>query len=317
MGLTRQMLPFFRELILKQVHGRILSYGVQRIGFSCQEAKDFFCLEDSYKFESTPFGQVEFFKMLGFEIVVSIDICNKLIPTHLHDMNTIVPESLFGRYDAILDGGTLEHLFNVPQALENTVKMLKKGGTVIHLLPMNNMVNHGFYQFSPGLFFDFYAANGFKGCILAFAEKDLNLSTFGPRDIICPCISSSNSILCFMATKHEFLPKINTPIQFCYNTHTYGLIESIGKKTFFIWGTGGGFRNVYREWLDENKAFLNFQGFIDSSVQRQQAGLNGDPVYSPEVLRNHPGCIVIVATTYWQEICGIVDSLGTPVRLIK
>jgi len=37
--------------------------------------------------------------------------------------------------------------------------MLKPGGIVIHVSPSNNHVDHGFYQFSPTLFYDYYSLN--------------------------------------------------------------------------------------------------------------------------------------------------------------
>jgi hypothetical protein len=39
--------------------------------------------------------------------------------------------------------------------------MLRPHGTVIHIVPCNGWVNHGFYQISPTLMFDYYGAAGF------------------------------------------------------------------------------------------------------------------------------------------------------------
>ena len=80
----------------------------------------------------------------------------------IHDMNHPVPPSWHGRYDAIVDGGTLEHIFNVPNAFTNIADMLKAGGTVFLNTPANNMMGHGFYQFSPELMFRIFSEeNGF------------------------------------------------------------------------------------------------------------------------------------------------------------
>ena len=41
--------------------------------------------------------------------------------------------------------------------------LCKNGGTIIHSLPSNNNCGHGFWQFSPELFFSLYnEKNGFK-----------------------------------------------------------------------------------------------------------------------------------------------------------
>jgi SAM-dependent methyltransferase len=79
-----------------------------------------------------------------------------------HDFNVPVPESHWNVYDAVLDGGTLEHVFNFPVAIANCMKMLRVGGRFFALTPANNHCGHGFYQFSPELFFRVFSeANGF------------------------------------------------------------------------------------------------------------------------------------------------------------
>jgi hypothetical protein len=80
----------------------------------------------------------------------------------IHDMNFPVPREWHGRYDAVIDGGSLEHIFNVPVAFANMADMLKVGGSIFVNTPANNMMGHGFYQFSPELMFRIFAEeNGF------------------------------------------------------------------------------------------------------------------------------------------------------------
>lgn len=63
-------------------------------------------------------------------------------------------------YDLIIDCGTTEHCFNVGQALKNVANMTALGGYVYHMVPLCSF-NHGFWNFSPGVFVDFYEDNGF------------------------------------------------------------------------------------------------------------------------------------------------------------
>lgn len=51
--------------------------------------------------------------------------------------------------------------------------MLRPGGTVIHIVPCNGWVNHGFYQISPTLMFDYYQAAGFEPLLSALHSRDL------------------------------------------------------------------------------------------------------------------------------------------------
>jgi hypothetical protein len=83
--------------------------------------------------------------------------------TLIHDLNQPIPESLRGRFDAVIDAGTLEHVFNFPVALANLMNMVKVGGSIFITTAANNLCGHGFYQFSPELFFRaFTAENGFN-----------------------------------------------------------------------------------------------------------------------------------------------------------
>lgn len=81
----------------------------------------------------------------------------------VHDLNVPVPASLEESFDAVVDGGTLEHVFNFPVAVANCMRMLKTGGSLFIFSMANNHCGHGFYQFSPELFFRiFQEENGFR-----------------------------------------------------------------------------------------------------------------------------------------------------------
>ncbi|MGH6894344.1 MAG: hypothetical protein ACREEP_19015 [Dongiaceae bacterium] len=77
------------------------------------------------------------------------------------DLNQAVPADLVGNFDIVLDAGTMEHCFNVGQAIVNILAMARTGGFIIHLNPLS-MINHGFYNFSPTYYHDFYGQNGHK-----------------------------------------------------------------------------------------------------------------------------------------------------------
>lgn len=103
------------------------------------------------------------FATLGFPASESIDISNYEGCTHLFDLNTPgVQATLRERYAVVYNGGTLEHVFDTWSALRNIHEMLAPGGAVFHVGPMNGWVDHGFYQFSPTFFFDYYHANGYE-----------------------------------------------------------------------------------------------------------------------------------------------------------
>jgi hypothetical protein len=78
------------------------------------------------------------------------------------DLNLPIHKN-FKKYDSVIDFGTSEHIFNVSQCLKNISSLCKINGQIIHCLPANNSCGHGFWQFSPELFFSLYSEeNGFK-----------------------------------------------------------------------------------------------------------------------------------------------------------
>ncbi len=104
-----------------------------------------------------------FLRSLGFSEIARLDYSDYEEPDELIDLNAdATPDRLCGRFDVILDAGTLEHVFHLPNALGHLFRMLKPGGRVIHFSPSSNHLDHGFYMFSPTLFWDYYSANEFE-----------------------------------------------------------------------------------------------------------------------------------------------------------
>jgi len=99
-----------------------------------------------------------FFLALGLELEV-IDITSVRGGEILLDLNEACDTSLHGRYAVIIDGGTIEHCFNIAQAAKNILNMTRKGGHILSVNPLN-MFNHGFYNINPTWYHDFYHQNG-------------------------------------------------------------------------------------------------------------------------------------------------------------
>ena len=102
-------------------------------------------------------------EILGGEKIDSMDLSAYENATVLHDLNLPVGDELKNKYSVVIDGGTIEHVFNFPVAIKNSMEMLKVGGHYIGITPANNAMGHGFYQFSPELYFRVFSEeNGFK-----------------------------------------------------------------------------------------------------------------------------------------------------------
>lgn len=130
--------------------------------------------------------EAAFFTMLGFSGSASLDVSIVERPDHLFDMNeATLPADLHSRFDLVYNNGTLEHLFHLPNALSNFTRLCRVGGCVLHSVPTNNHLDHGFYQPSPGLFFDHAAANRLEIVLSRMYRRpdkrpDTPLEPFGP-----------------------------------------------------------------------------------------------------------------------------------------
>jgi hypothetical protein len=187
MAIEREMTRLLlSEAAKRPLHGSILQLGRQKILFNESQVRKWAAqARVGLKTESTPMessaanlerdlkrqlDDQEFFRLIGFDEVSSCDASDYENPTFLFDLNKPVDESFHNRFDVILDGGTMEHIFSVPTVLANICSMLKVGGRVIHFTPASNMIDHGFYSFSPTLFNDYYRANEYLILTLSLFE---------------------------------------------------------------------------------------------------------------------------------------------------
>ena len=100
---------------------------------------------------------------LGAQAVTSFDASPYQNASVVHDFNQPVPAAYLAAFDAVIDGGTMEHIFDVRQVLANYMGMVKEGGSLFIITPANNLCGHGFYQFSPELFYRVFSDdNGFR-----------------------------------------------------------------------------------------------------------------------------------------------------------
>lgn len=103
-----------------------------------------------------------FLRSLGANEIISLDASDYENATHVHDMNLPIPDSLKAGYSVVIDGGSLEHVFNFPVAIKNCMEMVEVGGYYLGITPANNFMGHGFYQFSPELYYRVFSPpNGF------------------------------------------------------------------------------------------------------------------------------------------------------------
>lgn len=101
--------------------------------------------------------------LLGAEEVHSLDASDFEGATLVHDLNQPIADDLRTRFTAVLDSGSLEHVFDFPTAIRSLMELADLGGHVVLITPTNNLMGHGFYQFSPDLLYRVFAPeNGYE-----------------------------------------------------------------------------------------------------------------------------------------------------------
>ncbi|MBC7979058.1 MAG: hypothetical protein H7Y36_00675 [Armatimonadetes bacterium] len=140
--------------------GKTLTLGRQGIYMSGKEYANFL---DILKVPGTDLVYADdFYRGIGAHPMLSMDASNYENAAIIHDMNDPLDTKFHSTFDTVIDGGTLEHVFNFPNAIRNCMDLIKSGGQLVLMTPWHNFSGHGFYQFSPELVYATLSeANGF------------------------------------------------------------------------------------------------------------------------------------------------------------
>ena len=105
---------------------------------------------------------------LGPHTYAAIDLHG--IDDRAHKLDLNEPVSLDQQFDIVCNFGTAEHVFNVYQVFKTMHELTKDGGWMLHGLPFQGWIDHGFYNFHPTFFFDLCEANTYAPSIFLYAE---------------------------------------------------------------------------------------------------------------------------------------------------
>ncbi len=83
------------------------------------------------------------------------------------DLGLPIPESFLDGALAVLNAGTIEHVFDVGRAFRNIHQLTRPGGVIIHIAPLT-WYEHGYYNFNPRIFGDVARANAYRPVAEAF-----------------------------------------------------------------------------------------------------------------------------------------------------
>jgi SAM-dependent methyltransferase len=196
--------------------------------------------------ENKPIRDVDFFKMLGLSEIKAIDVSDYEGAEIVVDLNTDVPSELMGTCDFLVDGSTLDNVFDPITALRNSVKLLKPDGRLY-------LSNHGNYSphhngipyliATPIWFYDFFCVNGFRDCqiFVTVYEPDGQLTFLLSNDFttrefgsgyVKPIISEYPLQVSVFAERDPGSTWEQTPTQHVYRTDSQWLIYEAGVRKF-------------------------------------------------------------------------------------
>lgn len=120
-----------------------------------------------------------FLKLLGADNVTEFDASAYEGASVVHDMNVPVPDPWKGRFDLLYDGGSIEHIFDTRQVIQNITDLIRVGGVFVGVTTANNLLGHGFYQFSPELFYRVFCRhNGWDTVCVLLCEHQAHPPRF-------------------------------------------------------------------------------------------------------------------------------------------
>ena len=174
-------------------------------------------------------------RYLGAEEVDSFDYADYEGATHIHDFNKAIPKEYHGQYTTIIEGGTLEHIFNFPTAIKNCMQMIKTGGHYLGISPANNYMGHGFYQVSPELYFRVFCEdNGFRAehvILHEGRETKQWFSVVDPENVKSrgAFLNATPTLLLILATRLADCPIFSTPPLQSYYVSTWKGLDAKGR----------------------------------------------------------------------------------------
>lgn len=227
-----------REHIFRPLAGEALVVGRQTVEFKPDEITSFMqglgavpavagALEidkDTRATEGTSISDRAFFRLLGLEQLKFLDVTDYEKADIIHDLSDPLPDYLLGVADVVVDGATLDNVFNPAQALISLAGMLRPGGRVF-LYNVGSDHTGPYTVLTPLWFYDYFVGNGFPR-VLVYASvfrrdggTSRNVFVVEPQnvDFLTPNITSVYSTtLLVLAERGPVSTQHYTPVQHQY-----------------------------------------------------------------------------------------------------
>jgi SAM-dependent methyltransferase len=177
--------PYVAEAIIREhkyraIRGDVLLLGRQTMQFSPEHAAEMIRAaglvpgalsdEDSVVDRQTwrAEGQTyirddAFFRLLGVSAIHALDHSDYEGAEIIHNLSRPITPNLENSADFILDGSTLDNVFDPTTAIQNVARMLRPGGRFLSV-NMQSFHSDSYALVSPYWYLDFFAVNRFEDC---------------------------------------------------------------------------------------------------------------------------------------------------------
>jgi len=223
--------PFGRQtMALGPQHLEVLFTSLGATPASCpQPQADTVTLQSTFLREK-PVRDVDFFHLLGFDQVKAIDVSASEGAEIVLDLNGDLPDKLVGTTDLLVDGSTLDNVFDPITALRNAIKLLKPDGRIYLSNSGNYSPIHAgipYLMFTPAWFYDFFAINNFADCQVVTIDYRPDGAAvhwlehqyvLRDRKWITPRASEHPTAITVFAERAPHSTWSRTPTQACYRT---------------------------------------------------------------------------------------------------
>lgn len=261
------------------------------------------------------------------------------------DLNQNLPVNMFEKYDYVINGGTLEHIFDVAKAMRNISDMVKPEGIIIHVVPFAGLADHGFYSFSPTFFQDYYEANDFViiDLNIEFLLYDNNVifsqdcrifdndysklndyvkEIMQINEVECAllmCIAqkkdSKDALYPIQGMYRRIYSKSNGKHDICYHD-IFELLKGNSDKKIAIYGAGH-ISNLLIDELYKSDMESVVDYIIESDISKSGTYHRGYKVFYPTKLKlGELDMILICTTKYEDDIYDLLLEKGVEKRVV-
>jgi SAM-dependent methyltransferase len=188
LGIYQTELEFLlHEHRYRPITGKVLTLGRQAINipadllreiltaYGCvpRDDKPFefaYDLKNKHGFGATPpITETSLFAAIGNCEVRSLDISDYEGADYVWDICGDSPKHLHGQFDLVIEGGSLDNVFDPARAMRNLCDLLKPGGRIF-IFAWGNSYPSSYLKFSPDWLIDYFAVNEWADCKVYSAQ---------------------------------------------------------------------------------------------------------------------------------------------------